>query len=146
MVELSDFVGIKGRLKLVIRKRGEVVEKWEDNNLVVNIPRQEIAQAIAQGGSILPVAKIAVGTNGTPPAAGDTIITGAFVKPLLSITRPTPTSIRCDFVILESDANGMIIREFGLLRSDNTLFARRTRGAIEKAEDLEIDGQWTILL
>ncbi len=146
MVELSDYVGIKGRLKLTIRRCGRTIEEWEDNNLVVNVPRQEIAQAIAQGGSILPVTKIAIGTNGTPPAAGDTTITNAFIKPLLRVIRPTPTSVQCDFVILESDGNGMIIREFGLLRSDNTLFARRTRGAIEKADDLEIDGQWTIVL
>jgi hypothetical protein len=120
------------------------VDVWEDDNLIVDLPREEVALAIAQGGNILAVTDIAVGTNGDPPQGTDESITNAFVKPLLNVSRPTPTSVKCEFTILGSDANGMTIREFGLLRSDGTLFARRVRGAIEKDPDLEIDGDWTI--
>jgi len=48
------------------------------------------------------------------------------------------------FTIGAGEANGKSIREFGLLCSDGTLFARRTRGVIEKADDIEITGTWTI--
>jgi len=142
----QDSVGLKGSLRLRIKRHGQVVEEWEDDNLVVDIPRAEIALAIARGGTVLSVTHVAVGTNGNAPARSDTAITGAFIKPLMSVGRPTPTSVRCDFVILTTDAIGMTIREFGLLRSNGTLFARRTRGAIEKSDDLEIEGQWTIMM
>ena len=49
------------------------------------------------------------------------------------------------FTIGKAEANGKKIREFGLLCSDGTLFARKTRGVIEKADDIEIVGTWTII-
>lgn len=143
-VAIEDRWPISGQLNLIIKRRGRIIEVYQDKNLVVNIPRQELALAIAQGGAIAAVTQVAVGSNGTAPAPGDTAITTPFTKPVLAVTRPTPTQVQFDFVILESDANDLVIREFGLLRSDGKLFARRTRGAIEKAIDLEIDGQWII--
>lgn len=146
MFTFGDSLPVRGCLRLRIKRCRVVVEDWEDDNLVVDIPRIEIARGIAQGGAILPVTHIAIGTNGTAPAPGDTSISQAFIKPLLSVSRPSPTSVVCAFSILAADANGMVIREFGLLRSDGTLFARRTRGPIEKSEDLEIEGEWTIVI
>lgn len=145
-LQLQDSFGLQGYLRLRIKRRGQVIEEWEERNIVVDIPRDEIARCFVEGGSIMPVTHVAVGTNDLPPSRSDTQITNAFVKPILAASRPTPTSVQFDFVILPSDANGLRITEIGLLRSDGKLFARRTRGAIEKDSDLEIEGEWVILV
>lgn len=146
-VVLAEEHGLGGRLRLVIRRRGRVVEIDDDNNLVVDGPRAEIASNLAGVPvEILPITHVAIGTNGTPPTGQDQVISNAFVKPLLSVTRPSPMMVVCRFHILASDANGMAIREFGLLRSDGSLYARRTRNGkvIEKDSDIEIEGEWTL--
>jgi len=146
-VELAERHGLAGRLRLVIRRRGRVVEIDEDDNLVMDGPRADIASNLAGVPvDILPITHVAVGTNGTAPTGQDQAITNAFTKPLLQVTRPSPMVVVCTFQILSSDANGLAIREFGLLRSDGSLYARRTRGGkvIEKDSDIEIDGEWTL--
>jgi hypothetical protein len=45
-----------------------------------------------------------------------------------------------------SEANGMAIREFGLLTANGTLFARRIRAnPIYKESDISIEGEWIII-
>ncbi|MNC78397.1 hypothetical protein D3C75_1305980 [compost metagenome] len=53
--------------------------------------------------------------------------------------------MRFAFTLGESEANGLNIRELGLLCADETLFARKVRGLIEKTSDLSITGSWTII-
>lgn len=144
---MSDKTGLVGKLKLVIRKHGQVIEIDDDDNLVMDGPRSDFASCLAGVAvTILPLTHIAIGTNGTAPTGQDNTITGAFIKPLLTVTRPSPMIVVCTFQILSGDANGLSIREFGLRRSDGSLYARRTRNGkvIEKDSDIEIDGQWTL--
>jgi len=148
-VAISDTQGLKGKLRLVIRKHGLVVKIDDDDNLVMDGPRADIASNLAGTPvTIRPVTHVAVGTNGNPPTGQDEAIANAFIKPLLNIRRTSPTVIVCVFQILTGEANGMDIREFGLLRSDGSLYARRTRGGkvIEKDRDIEIDGEWTLFI
>lgn len=148
-VSIVDKLGLAGKLRLVIRRRGRVVEIDNDNNLVMDGPRADIASNLAGApAAILPVTHVAVGTNGTAPTGQDEATTNSFIKPLLSVKRTSPTVIVCTFQILTGDANGLDIREFGLLRSDGSLYARRTRGGkvIEKDSDIEIDGEWTLFV
>lgn len=146
-VTVADELGLRGKLRLVIRRRGRVVEIDDEDNLVMDAPRADIASCLAGAPvTILPVTHVAVGTNGAAPTGQDAAITFAFTKPLLQVSRPSPTVVVCTFQILSTDANGMAIREFGLLRSDGSLYARRTRSGkvIEKDSDIEIDGEWTL--
>ncbi|MBE3584828.1 MAG: hypothetical protein IMW94_01400 [Thermoanaerobacter sp.] len=136
---------LRGVLELVIRRRGRIVEVYKDPNLIVDAARVTMARMVSGESAGLAINRIAVGTNPAPPSPADTAITNAFIKPVSGYTHTTPTSTTFNFIILESEANGMAIVEFGLLCTDGSLFARRTRGVIEKAEDLEIEGQWTIL-
>lgn len=145
--QMAEKHGLTGRLRLVIRKHGQVVEINDEDNLVMDGPRADMASNLAGVPvTILPVTHVAVGTNGTAPAGQDQAITNPFSKPLLQVSRPSPTVVVCTFQILSSDANGLAIREFGLLRSDGSLYARQTRNGkvIEKDSDIEIDGEWTL--
>lgn len=138
---------LRGSLEIVVKRRGKVIERDGEHNLIVNVARTNMARLLAGEGENRIINRVAVGTNGATPSPDDTKITNAFVKPISGFTYPTPTSVRFDFTILEHEANGLAIVEFGLIAADGSLFARRTRNGkvIEKEADLEIDGYWTIL-
>ena len=141
---LVSAFGLGGSLRLRVFRKGRLIEEWEDRNLCVQLPRERIARLIAEGGSLPRVTKVQVGTNGTAPSLQDTAITEPFEKPVLAISYPAPGQVQFHFAILSGDANGKAIREFGLVCEDGTLFARKTRGVIEKDADVEIEGSWTI--
>lgn len=138
---------VRGILRLRIKRKGKIVEDWEDRNLVVDAGRGIMARLIG-GETGLGVNRVAFGTSGTDPAPGDTManIVNAFMKPVAAISHPLPTQTRFDFVLLESEANGLAIRQFALVCANGTLFAHRTRGGktIDKDNDIEISGQWTV--
>ena len=86
------------------------------------------------------------GTNGTAPDSEDKVITGAYKKTLIGSSHPTAGQVLFEWNLLESEANGKAIKEFGLLCADGTLFARRTRTkALEKENDISIEGEWLII-
>ncbi|SHJ80225.1 hypothetical protein [Desulfofundulus thermosubterraneus] len=144
-LRFNEKAPVKGELRLRIYRKGRLMEVWEDENLVVDAGRSVMAKLIG-GQAGLNVNRVAFGTNATDPAPGDTAIQNAFIKPISAVSYPTATQVRFDFTLLESEANGLSIREFGLLCANGTLFARRTRGGktIDKDSDLAIEGQWTI--
>lgn len=135
---------LKGSFYLEVIKNGIVIEKYTDNNLVVNGGRSSVMALLGSGTTAKQLTKLAVGTNGTAPAGGNTAITGAFTKNLGTVSFPTISSVKFDFSIGASEANGIAIAEFGLLSTDNTLFARKVREVINKNSDIILNGAWTI--
>jgi hypothetical protein len=135
----------QGVFELIVRRRGIVIERWIDKNLVVD--KSKLCLSRLLGGSVTgrSVTQIAFGTNGTAPAAGNTSITSPFIKALGSPTYPSESQVTFPFSLLASEANGMAIFEFGLLATDGTLFARKVRGAaLNKDSDISVTGSWTI--
>lgn len=137
---------LKGRfeLKVIDAKTGEVLERYVDKNLVVNGGRTAVMRLLGAAESGKQLTQLAVGTNGTQPVGTDTAITGAFVKGLGTVTYPTISSVRFDWNLGAGEANGIGIREFGLLCTDGTLFARKVRELINKNSDIILNGNWTI--
>jgi hypothetical protein len=146
-VNFKEQAPIRGALHLRIKRRGKIIEDWEDQNLVVDAGRNIMARLVG-GETGLAINRIAFGTAGDDPAPGDTManIANAFIKPVAAVSHPLPTQTKFDFVLLESEANGLAIRQFALVTANGTLFAHRTRGGktIDKDSDLSIEGQWTI--
>jgi hypothetical protein len=132
-------------LELKIFRNGKLVESFKEDNLVVEAGRNKQARMLG-GVTGLHVTKIGFGSNGTDPAPGDTVIANMFSKNITAVSYPSTTQVRFSFVLTEAEANGLSIREFGLICADGTLYARRTRGGkvIDKDSDLSIEGQWTI--
>lgn len=145
MLRFKEHSPVTGVLEIKIFRKGELVEKWESENLVVDAGRTIMAKLVG-GQTGLHISKVAFGSNGSDPAPGDTTIQNAFTKAVSAVSYPATSQVKFDFILLESEANGLSIREFGLICVDNTLFARRTRGGkvIDKASDFSIQGQWTI--
>ncbi|MDI3480779.1 MAG: hypothetical protein PWQ97_434 [Tepidanaerobacteraceae bacterium] len=152
MLKGVECIYLKGILEVHVKKKGRIVEHWVDNNLVVDYPRTSIANALYSGATIKPITSIGIGTGQNLPTGSDTGLTGAYIKPVQNKTKPTPTSIQISFSILDTEANGMKISEFGLFDQDGKLFARKVRQdngvvkIIDKTQDISIDGIWTIYI
>lgn len=134
----------KGVFKLKVFKDGELFEEYEDLNLIVNGGRDAIVKLIGAGTAGKVVDKISFGTDGTNPVLTDTAITGPFTKAIAGVTYPANETAEFEFVLLESENNGVTIREFGLLCNDNTLFSRKVRAAIVKTASIRLEGFWSI--
>jgi len=132
-----------GTLRLELKRNGVVFQVITEKNLVVNGGKSALARLLGGDVTGRSIDRVAVGTNGTAAALTDTAITGA-VTVAATATYPTATSVRFSFTVPTGTANGMNLREFGLLTAGGALFARRVTGLIEKTSDLEINGTWTI--
>jgi hypothetical protein len=142
---------MRGTLKYKVYRHvnGEkqIVEDYEDHNLIVNRAREQMAHLIAEGNTAnREISKIAFGTNGIEANLVDTTIAGAYIKTVDGYTFPTQTKVQFSWSLGVGEANGKAILEFGLICSDNSLFARRTRNTpINKESDLSIEGTWTVI-
>lgn len=144
-MNLKDIITLQGIFELKVFKKGHLIEDYIDKNLIVNTAKEALAKLIAGAGAGKTITKIGFGTNGLGPTPDDTSLTSSFVKNISSYTFPSVNQVRFNWTLLDTEANGKQIREFGLICSDNTLFARKTRGLIEKADDISLDGTWTII-
>ncbi|GIW22887.1 MAG: hypothetical protein KatS3mg068_2572 [Candidatus Sericytochromatia bacterium] len=144
-MNLKDIITLQGIFELKVFKKGHLIEDYIDKNLIVNTAKEALAKLIAGAGAGKTITKIGFGTNGLGPTPDDTSLTSSFVKNISSYTFPSVNQVRFNWTLLDTEANGKQIREFGLICSDNTLFARKTRGLIEKADDISLAGTWTII-
>lgn len=135
----------RGMFALQVYRRGVLVERFEDHNLIVNRGRTNVVYLLGAGGTSLVIASIGFGTNGAPASPNDTALQGAFVKPLDSVSYPDAYSVQFNFSLGNNDANGLQIQEFGLLTQSGLLHARKVRGGVLiKESDLSLTGTWTL--
>ena len=136
---------ITGILNLqAYNEQNKLLWKASSHNLIVASGYASVAKAIS-GVQNSYIAKIAIGTNGNPAKETDTSITNAVLIDILNIEYPKPAVVRFYFEIGFEEANGMNIREFGLLTKDGQLFSRKVRETIEKTQDYRIFGIWDYL-
>ncbi len=146
-MEKAEIVQLRGEFSLVVRnKKGKIIERYFDKNLIVNLAKTSLAHLLGEGGITKNITTIAFGTNGTAPDVSDTAITGAVTKSIAgSISYPEFNSVLFGYTLALSEANGLAIAEFGLLSADGTLFARKTRAVINKTSDIQFTGTWKII-
>jgi len=146
MSELKDSISMKGVFSLKVYKNGEMVDEYIENNLIVNIARDQMARLVAGDVAGRSIDRIAFGTNGAAESPTDNQITSMFDKEINGHTYMASGQVRFDWRLETTENNGMAIMEFGLLTADGTLFARRTRSnPIHKDSDISIEGEWTII-
>jgi hypothetical protein len=144
-VRIKDKAGLRGEFRLRVWKNGALAEESGDHNMIVDGAQFEMAHLASGDTEGRHIAAIALGENGDPPSAGDTEISGPFVKPIDGVEYPAPGQARFNWTIAASEANGKAIMEFGLLCEDGTLFARYVRQApLNKDADFSLEGDWTI--
>lgn len=136
----------RGIFTLDIFRRGELLEHYEDDNLIVDQGRTNITRLLGGDGAGLQIAQIGFGTNGAVALPGNTALTGAYIKAIDAHAYPTATSVLFNFSLGTTEANGMAIYEFGLFTMSGLLHARKVRGGpLAKASDLSLSGTWQLL-
>ena len=142
---INDQITLRGQLSITLHRAGQQPQTITEHNMIMTAAKSALARLIAGQGSGKNINRIAFGTNGVSPTPNDQAISEAYTKAVSAITFPTEGQARFAFTLSESEANGLNIRELGLLCADGTLFARKVRGLIEKTSDLSITGSWTII-
>ena len=133
----------RGDFHLAVYKDGKIIDRIDDHNLVVDAGRIRLAE-LAAGKSSACITKIGVGSGSTAEAADDTELEGQQLFPLASAS-VDGRDARFDFLIDNTQANGLKIHEFGLFCADGTMFSHRVRtGLIEKEDDIQIKGYWIL--
>lgn len=141
---MNEQIKLKGELTIRVFRNGELIHEDVEKNQIVNLARTTLTKLLAGDGSGFQLTKIGFGTSGTAAAASDTTLTGAFVKALGSHSYLAFNVVQFNWTLENDEANGMAIQEMGLISNNDTLFARRTRAAINKTSDLRIEGNWKI--
>jgi hypothetical protein len=143
---MKDGINARGDFSLQVLDAitGDCLEKFEEKNLVVSLGHSNIAKLLGGDVAGTAIAKIAVGTNGTAPALGDSSLTNMFSKPISGVAYPEANSVRFSWSIDATESNGITIREFGLLNAANTLCARKVRTDIVKTSAVRLVGTWKI--
>lgn len=142
---MNDKIKLTGAVNIDVFENGKLIENISENNLVVTVGKQNMAKLLGGPGSA--ITQISVGDNGIAADVLDTAITNPFTKAIASVSYPDPQSVMFSFDIDNSEANGMTIREFGLLDAANILFARKRRNAdIIKTVAIRLVGTWKITI
>ena len=140
----DDMKNCKGVLAVSIRKNGHVIERWKDENLIVDAGRIRMAQLLGGATVGQHITHVGIGSGSTPTDPGDINLTDRTLVPI-SAAIIDGKMVHFDFFIGAETGNGTAIREFGLFCADETMFSRRVRsGTIEKEPDIEIEGYWEI--
>lgn len=146
-MNIKESIIANGEVDIKVFENGKLIDRIEEKNLVVTIGKTNVAKLLGGDAAGKAITKIAVGTNGLQAAAGDMAITNQFSKAIDSATYPTANSLLVSFDIDNSEANGLTIREFGLLNDDGILFARKARSTdIVKTNAIRLVGSWTITI
>ncbi len=144
---MRDSIKPRGFFELqVFDLAGNLLDHYREENLVVALGKSDVAKLLAGDAAGKKISKIAVGTSATAPASSDTGLTASFIKAITGYTLPEANSVQFSWSIEDDEANGMTIREFGLLTDDDTLFARKTRSDIVKTSAVRLVGTWKIVI
>ena len=104
---------------------------------------QTLARLLSTAEPAACITQVGFGISGAAAAETDDALTGAYVKPLtgVGVSPDSPRAIRFRWRLEKHEANGLAIREIGLLTVDGVLVARKVRAPIDKTPDLEL-GDW----
>jgi hypothetical protein len=145
-VDLQDNIILSGRLRIEVFRRGELERVIEDDNLVVNAAKNQLARLIGGDTAGRSIATIGFGEGADAADPDDTgLAPGAYTKPVASVSYPATGHAAFSWALAEGEANGMGITELGLVCADGVLFSRKVRAAINKDADISLSGTWTII-
>jgi hypothetical protein len=163
---MIDTIGTPMRGEFFVRginRAGEIVFTFEDNNMIVTAAKETLANLIGGDSAGKSITNIAFGNSNATPAPDNDSVGGvetdsltmganmsgttmvAYMKSITSHSYPQAGRVQFSWALDFGEANGLAIQDYGLICSDLTLFARKTRGVITKGGDLYMDGTWTII-
>jgi hypothetical protein len=145
-MHLSDTATLRGAFVCELRRAdGALIERVEEANLIVNGAKDQLARLVGGAGANRHITHIGFGVGTSAASPNNTGLTGAYWKPITSVSYPATGQAAFAWSLSTAEANGLAITEFGLRCADGTLFARKARNPIHKSDDLSLTGTWTII-
>lgn len=135
----------RGHLTVQVFNKGQMVEEWPGDNIIVDLARDQMARLFGGDVTNRSITQVGFGTNASPPSTGNSGLTGAYLKTLPPTVYPSNYVAEFLFSLGTTEANGTAISEFGLLTASGILIARRVRATpIVKTSDISLSGTWRI--
>lgn len=144
-MKFTDKIPLQGIFKMRVMRNGILIEDYQDNNLIVDVARTAMAALVSGEGAVKVINRIGFGTDGNGPNPSDIALNTAYTKLISGHIYPGVGQVQFNWSLTTAEANGIAIREFGLICTDGSLFARKTRGVVTKEGDMSIDGSWTLI-
>ena len=139
-------LGVNVAIEVRDAQTGELLERFEEHNLVTLAARNLIRDFLNNGTGITGISHLAVGTGTAEPNANDTVL--GTERHRAAITKKTADSgkLTIQHYLGTSEANGYDLTEAGLLNAAaaGTLFARVKHTAISKTASLTVTYSWVI--
>lgn len=147
---------IKGRFEVDVIENGEVVDRYSEDNLIVD--KAPFIMANALGGVSHPdytIGGVQWGTGGhvsgdpdtpIPPSADDLALETLILETSISSTVVGETYVQFETRMSSTQGNGNVFTEAGLVISGSTklMFARKTFPGITKSSDRVLAVRWII--
>lgn len=142
---ITETLKTKGSLNIVVTgPNGDIKEDVHVDNLVVTVGKEYIASRMKEIGRQDEMSHMAVGSDNTAPAAGDTTLGAEESRSTLSTAGGTVTG--SDVVYEATFTSGTLtLTEAGIFNDSTagTLLCRTTFNAINKGEDDSVAITWT---
>jgi len=161
---MAQYMNLQGELKVrYFDRSGRVVHNVEGPNMIMTVAKATLAKLIGGDTSGKSVTKLALGNDAAVPSPDNATIGGivstslisgannvlgitcAYLKTLAGHTYPAEGRIAFEWALDYGEANGLEIKEYGLVCGDLTMFSRKTRGVVTKSSGLSATGIWTII-
>lgn len=150
MTALHERTGVAGSIFYRVFKNDRLIETVNDHNLVVNGGRNWLARLVC-GDDNNRITKLGLGTSADVELLSDSSLMNCHVVALSSHSVGSSSlegfsaAVTFNWSLEKADANGLLIREFGLFTANDVLVTRQVRGSvIGKADDIRIEGTYTL--
>lgn len=152
-MQANDHFKINGALsiRLIDKVSGKVLRTEHFENLVVDTGKLNVAKLLGGDAAGEPVDKIGVGDSNTAAAVTDTALSNAFTRALngngsyAAVTYPANGQVQFAATILDTEANGTNIWEFGLFNTSSALIARKVLSTvIAKTSSFSVEVEWIL--
>ena len=141
----DEYEGVQGRFLLEVRRRGELVDVFEERNLIVTGSKAVHAHLLGGDVANRSVTQIGFGTGSAAADVSNTGLTAAYIKALDGVSYPSAGVVAFAFSLGSAENNGVAISEFGLFTGGSVLYARKVRALpLNKDTDLALSGTWSI--
>jgi len=138
----NESVQIKGYIKIIDYYTGKLL--WENQNLIVNVGKQRLAEIIS-GTTSTAITEIGVGSNNTPPSTTQTDLLSPILWKTINEKTVSGASAIYRTYFLVGDANGTW-RELGIRANtaSNRLIARQVISDFTKTSSQAVIVEWTL--
>lgn len=113
-MHLSDTATLRGAFVCELRRAdGALIERIEEANLIVNGAKDQLARLVGGAGANRHITHIGFGVGTSAASPNNTGLTGAYWKPITSVSYPATGQAAFAWSLSTAEANGLAITEFG---------------------------------